>query len=488
MALTVRDKVAHLYRRFSFGGTLQEIEEGTSAGVEATIKRLIDYETVPSNFPIHPFEYAWNEGDKEAEPGTYRYRLWWALAMAATNRPLQEKLALFWHSHFAVSEKKVENGPMMLDYIQVLRNGAHGNFSDLLKNIAKLPAMMKYLDMERAFRGHPNENFAREVMELFTMGIGNYSEQDVKEVSRALTGWGMLDTYWESGKTNTERLMVMYREKRPASTFCLMPPMRDSDPKTILGQTKDFSGDEVLELLASRPETARFICHKLWEFFAYEDPEESVIKTLANSFLKNKGNIKQVLLTMAHMPEFYGDKCYLKNFKSPADYIVGSVRQMHLGEELLKMRPKDATPLTPINRMILDQSVTIAYFMDRAGLELCFPEDVSGWKWGSNWINSSTMTARMHYNGMMIWDKKGPWVASKTTQAIMAAGNPSTPQEAADRFKMMFDLHLSDKANEMLLAVFQKHGAKAYENLNNWSGVLYNNLKLLSACPEMHIC
>ncbi|MEI8282560.1 MAG: DUF1800 family protein, partial [Armatimonadota bacterium] len=154
MALTVREKVAHLYRRFSFGGTLGEIEHGTAIGLDATIKALVDYDTVPGNYNVHPFEFAWNVDEKmEAEPGTYRFRLWWIFAMASTNRPLQEKLALFWHSHFAVSEKKVENGPMMLDYMIVLRNGANGQFNDLLKSIAKLPAMMRYLDMERAFKG-----------------------------------------------------------------------------------------------------------------------------------------------------------------------------------------------------------------------------------------------------------------------------------------------------------------------------------------------
>lgn len=488
MALTLRDKVAHLYRRFSFGGTMQEIEEGVAAGLDATIKKLVDYESVPANFTVHPYEFAWNEDNKEAEPHVYRYRLWWVLAMASSNRPLQEKLSLFWHSHFAVSDKKVENGPMMLDYLQVIRNGANGNFTDLLKNIAKLPAMMRYLDMERAFRGHPNENFAREVMELFTMGIGNYSEKDVQEVSRALTGWGMLDTFYEGGKDNTERLMTIYRDKRSASTFCYMPSMRDSEPKTILGQTKDFSGDEVLELLAARPETARFICKKLWEFFAYDDPEESVLKSLSDSFVKSKGNIKQVMLTMAKTPEFFSDKCVLKGYKSPADFIVGTCRQMNLGTELLKMRPSGSNPTTPIPKIVMDQSGGMTYFMIRAGLDILYPEDVSGWKWGKNWINSSTMTIRMQWGGTMIWDSKGPWIAAKTTQAMMAAGAAKTPEEAAARFKTIFDLNLSPKSDELLLNVFKTHGANCHENLGNWAGILYYNLKMLSACPDMHVC
>lgn len=489
MALTERDKIAHLYRRFSFGGTLAEIEDGVSIGVDATIKKLIDFETVPNNYNVHPFEFAWSSNDKDdSDPGTYRFRLWWALAMAASKRPFQEKLALFWHSHFAVSEKKVENGPMMLDYMQVLRNQGSGTFSELLKSIAKLPAMMRYLDMERAFKGHPNENFAREVMELFTMGIGNYSEKDVQEVSRALTGWGFLDTFWEGGTTHTQRLMTLYREKRSASTFCLMPAMRDSDPKTILGQTKDFDGDQVLEMLANRPETGRYICKKLWEFFAYEDPEPAVMTRLTDTFTKTKGNIKQVMLTMAKSPEFFGEKCYLKGYKSPADYIIGTVRQMNLGEELLLLRGKDANPTKPIEKLVFEQSITMVYFMFKAGLDLCFPDDVNGWKWGKNWINSSTMTSRMQYNGMMIWDSKGPWIASRTTQNLMAAASPTTPEQAAERFKKIFDLNLSEKPMEMLVNVFKAHGPKVYENPVNWSGILYYNLKMLSACPDMHIC
>lgn len=489
MALTEREKIAHLYRRLSFGGTLQEIETGVTDGLDLTIKKLIDYDTVPSNYPIHPYEFAWQLDKKlEAEPGTHRFRLWWILAMAASKRPFQEKLALFWHSHFAVSEKKVENGPMMLDYMVALRKGANGKFNEMLKSIAKSPAMMKYLDMERAFKGHPNENFAREVMELFTMGIGNYSEKDVQEVSRALTGWGYIDTFYESGKTNDERLMALYRDKRTAATFCLMPAMRDSDPKTILGQTKDFDGDQVLDMLAARPETANYICKKLWEFFAYPEPEPALVARLAAVFTKSQGDIKQVMLSLVKQPEFFSEKCVLKGFKSPADFVVGTVRQMGLGEELMKMRGKDATPLTPIVQPILDQTGGIWYSMYRQGLDICFPEDVNGWKWGAHWITPSMMTTRMQYHGMMIWNEKGPWVATQNTQALMAAAAPTTPEAALGRFKQIFDLNLSKSSEDALLNVFTVHGAESYKDTGKWAGVLYYCLRMLSASPDMHVC
>jgi hypothetical protein len=161
---------------------------------------------------------------------------------------------------------------------------------------------------------------------------------------------------------------------------------------------------------------------------------------------------------------------------------------MNLGTELLLMRGKEANPTKPINRSVLDQVAAMGYYIGKAGLDICYPDDVSGWKWGKNWINSSTMTSRMQYNGMMIWDNKGPWVASKTTQALMSANAPSTPELVAERFKKIFDLNLTPKSDEVLLGVFKAQGANCYQDTGKWAGVLYYCLKMLSACPDMHIC
>jgi uncharacterized protein (DUF1800 family) len=486
MKLTEREKIAHLYRRFSFGGTVAEIDAGVAAGFEATLKQLVDYDTVPSGFPVHPYEFFFKEKD-EAEFGAYRLRTWWIAAMATTKRPLQEKLSLFWHSHFAVSDAKVEHAGFMTEYLQFIRKNANGKFGDLLKAMAKSPAMMRYLDMERAFKGRPNENFAREVMELFTMGIGNYSETDVKEVARALTGWGFIDTFWEGGKDNTERLMTLYRDKRPSGAFCLMPSMRDSEPKTILGQTKDFDGDQVLDMLAIRPETALFICHKLWEFFGYTNPDEALVARLASVFTKTGGDIKQVMYAIARSPEFFSEACYLKHYKSPADFVIGSVRQMDLGNYLLTLRSKTASPTSPISQEINDQFGHMAYMMLQMGLDLCYPADVSGWKWGKEWASPSMMSKRMQFHGMMIWNDKGPYTAALNTQKMMLSANAKTPTEIKNRFCEIFDLHISDDASKVLVEHFSKYGATCCTDLPTWAGALYNGLKYMSVCPDMHV-
>ncbi len=486
MAISDREKIAHLYRRFSFGGTVAEIDEGVTNGLDATIKRLIDYDTVPQNIAIHPYEFCWKEKE-EAEFGIWRLRLWWVLHMMASKRPAQEKLSLFWHSHFAVSDAKVEHAGLTFEYVQVLRKGANGKFGELLKNVAKSPAMMKYLDMDRAFRGHPNENFAREVMELFTMGIGNYTEKDVQELSRALTGWGYIDTFWEGGKDNTQRLMTIYRDKRPSGAFCYFPTMRDSEPKTILGQTKDFDGDGALEMLAARPETARYICKKLWEFYAYKDPESAVIERLVGVWNKSGGEIKQILLSITKSPEFYSDKCVRRHYKSPADYVVGSARQMGIGEALLTLRPKEATPLTPINQEIINQVGTVMYHMFKMGLDICYPQDVNGWKWGEDWVSPSMMSYRMQYHGMMIWNDKGPWVATKNTMGMVAAKSPQSAADVRKRFMEIFDLRLSPSAEAVIGKVFDAN-PNGYKDAGAWAGQLYTCLRLLSACPDMHVC
>ena len=488
MELTKREKIAHLYRRLSFGGTLSEIETGEKLGVEATIKRLIDFDALPA-YKVHPYEFTWND-KAEADPGAYRFRAWWLLGMASTQRPLEEKLALFWHSHFAVSDVKVEHGPMMIDYLMTIRKYAGGRFIDILKAVSKSPAMMKYLDMDRTLRGHPNENFAREVMELFTMGIGNYSETDVKELSRALTGWGYMDTWWDSGKTNDERIKVLINYKRPPVAFCEMPTMRDDEPKTILGKTADFTGDQALEWLSVQPTTAAFITKKLWEFFAYKNPSAAVIQRLSKVFLTTKGDIKQVMHALVKQPEFWSEDCILKQVKSPVDFVVGTTRQLGLGDYLMTLRPESSTSETRIAKKIQDECGYMSYRCERMGLNLLYPPDVSGWKWGEGWISPATMAERMQYQGQMLWDEKGaPGMAAKNTYAALKKFPVSTPEEICKGLCTVFDLHLRPSSFQSITDLISKQGGpKVLETESNWVGILYASLKMLSGSPDMHVC
>jgi len=484
--LTLRAKIAHLYRRLGLGATPQELDAGEKLGLEGTIKRLVDFPLTPDL--VSPYEFVWREKE-DPDIGSWRFRTWWIHNMLTTEHPLQEKLAVFWHSHFAVSDTKVEDGLMMLGYLQALRKHGTGHFPTLLKAVSKEPAMMKYLDMERALRGRPNENFAREVLELFTLGIGNYTEADVKETSRALTGWGYLNTFWEMPGSTEQKMKDALADSRPFSAFLSMPAMRDDRPKTVLGKTADFDGDGVLDHLASQHQTARFIVTKLWEFFAYPKPEVSVVDRLANVFFRSKGDIRKTMFALVRSPEFWSERAIRTMPKSPLDLCIGVARQQGIGEAMRAMRPKEADFRKMIPKRILDESGNLAYRMDRMGLTLLCPPDVSGWKWGEAWITPAGMAERYQFTGAMFWGEKGPDEGALNPLAFVKSKAPKDSLEIARALCELFDVELPDTSLPLIAKVFDvSGGVKSLEDKGNWTGRMTEAMKLIVAAPEMHLC
>jgi len=485
--MTLREKIAHLYRRLGFGATPAELDEGVRVGLKETVHRLIDFDKVDEQFPISPLEFSFREKD-EPDLSTYRYRLWWIMRMLATKRPLQERLTLFWHNHFAVSDAKVEDGPMMLNYLDALRTNACGPFLNVLTAASKDPAMMRYLDMQRSMRGHPNENFAREVMELFTLGIGNYTEADVKEASRAFTGWGYIHIFWELPGNTTSKVDEWVAYGRPFSSFTLMPAMHDPTPKKLLGVTGQIDGDKALEIMAKHPATERRICKKLWEHFAYENPEPAVLDRLSGVYRHTNGNINAIMHAIVDAPEFWGDKCVRKLVKSPVDLCVAVARQMGAGEHLVSFRAKNATERTPIPQPVLDNLWGISDRMERAGLSIFYPPDVSGWRWGKSWISSAAMLERYRYRGMFIWGSKGADVGTKTTLAFIKSRQAEGSDAIANALIELFDLDLPDTARSVIAADIHKRGGpKLLANENAWAGALDHALMLMMAAPETHM-
>ncbi|AIE83960.1 hypothetical protein OP10G_0592 [Fimbriimonas ginsengisoli Gsoil 348] len=450
-------------------------------GLHATIDALIDYREAlePS-----PYEFYWREKE-EPDLGSWRTRAWWVYNMLVTPTPLKEKLTLFWHSHFPVSDGKVEDGPMMLDYVQTLREHAAAPFPKLLTAIAKNPAMMRYLDMERAVRGRPNENFAREVMELFTMGIGNYDEADVKEVARSLTGWGYLNTFYEMPGNTEQKVRDALRDGRPFSTFIDMPAMRDDGPKKILGKSRDWKGEQVLEMLAKQPATSERIARRLWEFFAYQHPETKPVAAIARVFQTSVGDIRKTLHAMVRQEEFWSDRCFRGLVKSPAEFCIGIVRAQGSAAELRRLRDQAASPYTPIPKKVMDNAGHIAYRMERMGLSLLYPVDVSGWKWGDAWATPAMMGERGMFTGLLLWDDKGPGAGSKTPLEFVKGKGAKTSEEIASAICELFDVELPEASMKVV--------AKAVgdpRSLNDpgwWAGSLNRAIRVLVAAPEMHM-
>ena len=486
--MRLREKLTHLHSRLGFGATPAELDRDEKLGLDRAIDRLIDYQKVDEQFPVSPYEFSWRDKD-DADLGSYTFRNWWILRMMATERPLQEKLTLFWHSHFAAADSKVEDGPMMLDYVDGLRQNANGKFVDLLRSASQSPAMMRYLDMTRSMRGHPNENFAREVMELFTLGIdGGYTEKDVREVSRALTGWGMIHFMYELPGTMTERLKESIKFQRPFSSFCFMPPLHDPGEKTILGQTRAWTGEEVLDLLANHPKTAERISHKMWLFFGSENPGKPEIDRVAAAFRRSHGDIKTTLRALVKSPEFWSEKCVRQLPKNPVDFVIGIARVQGIGKALLAKRDPNATTYTKIAQGIPDNAGYAAYRVDRAGLSLFNPPDVSGWKWGSAFITPAAMAERYQYQGMYLDVPGKPDVASQTVMSRVALSDPPTSEAVAKLICEAYSVVPTPSTVKLLATYVESQGGpKALKDLGHWSGVHFGCMKYLAAAPEMHV-
>lgn len=459
-----RQKTAHLLRRFGLGASKAELDIYEPLGIDGAIEKLINYEQTPDNVPVSPWEFCFEEQNKDMvylDP--FRTIAWWSLRLLITQRPLQEKLAVFWHDHFAVSAQKIEFGPMMLDYLQAIYSNGNGNFRTLLGEVSKTPAMIRWLDADENTKGHPNENFAREVMELFTMGIGNYTEKDVKEAARAFTGWGIRYLVFERGGEKVQETARDCIEKgRPMTAFCETPDLFDSGPKTILGKTANFDGDAVLDLVAARPETAKNIAKKLWEYFAYPNPEPQVVDRIARVFTESKGEIKPVLQAIAKSPEFWSDKCLRGIVKSPLDFCVPIARQFNVGPFIIGTYKPPKSPATPAPKSIRDASGIVFGLMFKQGMTLLYPPNVGGWEWGNAWITSNNMLERIKVADVVFgtYDGGQPLAAWLANQ-IVQQKPPKTSADLVDALIEVFDAPVPAEKRQLLIAACEKEGGVA---------------------------
>jgi uncharacterized protein (DUF1800 family) len=279
-------------------------------------------------------------------------REWWLREMLTTPSPLTEKMTLFWHNHFATSQRKVRFTAFMYRQNTTLRKYALGNFGTLLHEMARDPAMLIYLDSVNNRKEQPNENFAREVMELFTLGEGHYSERDIKEVARAFTGWSV---------------------DRETGQFMFRRGAHDYGDKTIFGKTGNFEGDQVIDLLLAKPETAQFITRKLWREFVSPTPDEAEVTRMAAIFKDSGYNVAKLMRTMLTSDAFYADGNRAALIKSPVEFVVGTLKTFDI--EAANLRPFALTSAV-------------------LGQNLFAPPNVKGWPGGENWINTATLLQR----------------------------------------------------------------------------------------------
>ena len=340
-------KAGHLYRRAGFSANSGELDQAVADGPEKTISKLLSGGAGQEAFEQQLADMAATlDYNNEAE-----LRAWWLLRILQTPHPLQERLTLFWHNHFATSNAKVRNLHYMLGQNQLLRRNSLGSFRTMLTEISKDPAMMIWLDTSLNKKGTANENYSRELMELFSLGIGHYTEQDVREGARAFTGW------------------EIKRDK-----FSFNASEHDDGSKKYLGQEGKFGGEDIVRICLEQDAAAWFITGKLFRFIVSETiaPSRELLEPLAVRFRQSDCNLRELVETMLRSNLFFSPAAYRTQVKSPVDFAVGIVRALegHVG------------------------AIPLADALEGLGQRLLSPPSVKGWPGGTVWINSTTLLLR----------------------------------------------------------------------------------------------
>src|SRR5262245_3111074 len=311
-----RKWAAHLYRRAAFGASRAELIQAERLGHQGTLDLLLRGRPEAEEAR----EALADAGRVAAGDGEERLRGWWLYAMLHSAHPLREKLTLFWHNHFATSDDKVQSAPLMFRQNCLLREHALGKFGPFLQAISKDPAMLVWLDSNRNVKGAPNENYAREVMELFSLGVGNYTVKDIKEAARAFTSW----------HTDSDGFRFNARA-------------HDDGTKTVLGQKGVWDGGDVVRIVLAQPAAARFLVRKLYHFLVSEtaEPPAALLEPLCVAFRKSDHDVAALVRTMLSSRHFYSAHAFRQRVKGPVEFVLGAVQAVYLrlGEQEADYRP-----------------------------------------------------------------------------------------------------------------------------------------------------
>lgn len=405
-------RAQHLLNRAGFGIPRSLVDRLAALTPEGAVDYLIEYdragETVqPPDFLIPPKDpkvireelaglseeerrKRAQEMRREEREAVERLQAWWIERMYTTRCPLREKLTLFWHGHFAASAQKVRSSAANYQLNDVFRRHAAGNFKALTVAVGQSPAMLRYLDNLQSTREHPNENWARELMELFTLGQGHYTERDIKESARAFTGWSA-----------------------GVEGFRIREEVQDFGMKEFMGRRGNFDGWDVIDIIFEQPAAAEFIAGKLWAYFAFEEPSRSIIEELAKTVRASDYEMKPLLRQMLLSQAFYSDAAMGTQIKSPAQYAL------QLADDLGIQSP-------PYNQM--------AKGLAQLGQNLFYPPNVKGWEGNRAWINANSLLLRYNMPGQLVAAKRQrdrrPMTEAERLDAPMQAQGMSVEMQA----------------------------------------------------------
>jgi hypothetical protein len=387
---------AHLYRRAAFGPSRADLLEAERLGPQGTLDLLLRgrpqaEEVLQTLVDVGRIAAARDDGGEQL-------RGWWLYAMLQGGHPLREKLTLFWHNHFATSITKVQDAALMFRQNCLLRGHALGKFGPLLQAISRDAAMLVWLDSNTNVKGKPNENYARELMELFSLGVGNYTEQDIREAARAFTGW------------HTD-----------GNTFTFQAHLHDHGPKTVLGQTGAWDGGDVVRLVLAQPAAARFLVRKLYHFLVSEnaEPPEALLEPLCASFRQSDYDLAALVRTILSSRHFYSEQAFRQRVKGPVEYVLGAVQAVYRrsGEAEADHRPLPQLAL--VRRL------------GAMGQPLFAPPNVKGWPGGRSWLNTATLLERANFAGALatgtLWTNLSPGPTAAAAATPLPLGGAASP-------------------------------------------------------------
>jgi uncharacterized protein (DUF1800 family) len=404
-------KVGHLYRRAAFGASWTELETALKAGPDAAVNRLLEGGPGAEEFDRATTERV--PSIARANAGA-QARAWWLYRMLYTPHPLREKLTLFWHNHFATSDTKVNNAGFMLGQYRLMYRHALGNFRTLLQEMSQDPAMMVWLDTRDSKKGNPNENYARELMELFSLGIGHYTEHDIREAARAFTGWELRGTepYFNAAQ-------------------------HDDGDKTVLGQTGKWAGADVVRICLVQPSAPSFIAGKLYRFLVSETvpaaPE--LLAPLAEQFRASDYDFGALVKTVLRSNLFFAQAAYRTRIKSPVDFALGIVRGLEgrIG------------------------STALAAALEGLGQNLFHPPTVKGWDGGPAWLNGQTLLFRQNL-ALALTSTEDPRFGRRTDPAeLLRKYGQKSDEEAAAFFLRLFLQGDVPAASRARLLEYEQH-------------------------------
>jgi uncharacterized protein (DUF1800 family) len=465
-------RTAHLLRRFGLGASEAEVDYYGAGGWQKAVDRLLNYESVEE--PVIYTDDFLKDQNGQIIPNPRLAQVTCYAWMLTTTRPLQAQMTLFWHDHFATSSEKVSNGPAMYRYWQVLQENATGRFSDLLLAVSKNPAMLYWLDNIENVKGKPNENFAREVMELFTLGEGNYTEKDIQEAARAFTGWSYGVKLNGRVRPNRGEVPVLRHE------YYFDISNHDGGAKTVFGQSGDWNGDDVIRILCAMPRMSYYLTEKIWSWFGYPNPSKALIEKHAKVFAANGLEIKALLKSIMLDEEFYSDLADRKEIKNPVAFCVPTMRQLGFGA-LLADQLKDYSIENYARGWAAMQVGRLAQLSTSAmGMELLTPPDVSGWPSMTQWISTSTMVERMKWSDSLFGNQRG--VGQVAVGAVAPVG--ATGAKIVDNLLSVLDATLPEsKKASLVSAANEELGGRPVTRANG--GVVAAKVaRLLFSTPE----